>query len=232
MSDEAVILEEQVTQYLRSHPKFFEQYPALLADMYIPSPHGSGTVSLAERQQLAQRDKIRVLDAKLAELLQFGKENDAISAKVHTLSVALLSSGTLSSIVDTATKNLRQDFAVPYAGLRLWAKPKHTEDSELGIFNAVGEELRIWAAALTDPYCGKFPELAPGMALDDWFKSTDFTGAGEAQSFAIIPLATNELVGLLTIASDEASRFYPGMGTMYLNRIGQLISAALTQHIE
>jgi len=64
--------EEQITEFLRADPTFFERNAHLLTEIYLPSPHGSGTVSLAERQQLAQRDKIRVLEVKMSELIQFG----------------------------------------------------------------------------------------------------------------------------------------------------------------
>jgi hypothetical protein len=33
--------------------------------------------------------------------------------------------------------------------------------------------------------------------------------------------------GLLVLASEDAYRFYPDMGTMYLSRIGELAGAAL-----
>ena len=56
-----IINEADVAQYLESNPEFFSNNIGLLATMYLPNPHGSGTVSLAERQQAAQRDKIRQL---------------------------------------------------------------------------------------------------------------------------------------------------------------------------
>jgi uncharacterized protein YigA (DUF484 family) len=31
------------------------------------------------------------------------------------------------------------------------------------------------------------------------------------------------------LASEDAKRFYPEMGTLYLDRLGQLIGAALTR---
>ena len=34
-------------------------------------------------------------------------------------------------------------------------------------------------------------------------------------------------VGLLTLASEDPQRFYPEMGTMYLKRLGDSVSAAL-----
>ena len=50
-----VLTAEQVKAYLQTHPEFFEQHAKLLAEITLPSPHGSGVISLAERQQLAQR---------------------------------------------------------------------------------------------------------------------------------------------------------------------------------
>ncbi len=41
--------EDEITAYLASHPEFFERNASLLADVHLPSPHGGGTISLAER---------------------------------------------------------------------------------------------------------------------------------------------------------------------------------------
>jgi len=48
---------------------------------YLSPPPGGRAISIAERQQLALRDKNRLLETKLRELIQFGEENDAISEK-------------------------------------------------------------------------------------------------------------------------------------------------------
>ena len=42
-------------------------------------------------------------------------------------------------------------------------------------------------------------------------------------------LAVVTVAGLLVLASEEAKRFYAGMGTLYLERLGQLIGAALVR---
>src|ERR1017187_6568548 len=97
--------EEQIADYLRENPTFFEHNAHLLAEIYLPSPHGNGTISLAERQQLAQRDKIRILEAKLSELIQFGEENDVISEKVHRLSLGLQVARNFDALVQTVTHN-------------------------------------------------------------------------------------------------------------------------------
>ncbi|MDX9952104.1 MAG: DUF484 family protein [Methylophilaceae bacterium] len=213
---------EQVAAYLRKHPQFFEHHAALLTELYLPSPHGSGTVSLAERQQLTQRDRIRVLEAKVAEFLQYGRENDQISEKVHRLSLGLLAAPDLEVLLQLLMQDLRDSFSVPYSGLRLWVKPRDSKDADNEVFREVDAELRSWTQGLVDPYCGH----RPGLELDSWF------GAGASpKSFALIALRGENVIGLLAIASDDDKRFHPEMGTQYLTRIGELVSAALLRYV-
>jgi len=215
--------EDQITEYLRENPQFFEHHPVLLAEMYLPSPHGSGTVSLAERQQLAQRDRIRVLEAKMAKLLQFGEENDATSEKVHRLSLGLLAAQSLEVLLQLLTHTLREDFNIPHASLRLWANPHNSLDQSNSAFQPVDAELQSWTQSLVTPYCGH----KPGLELDNWF------GEGATpKSFALIALRGEKVFGLLAMAADDEQRFYPEMGTMYLKRIGELVSAALLRYID
>jgi len=216
------VSEDQVAVYLKSNPKFFERHAELLVDMYLPSTHGVGTVSLAERQQLAQRDKIRVLEAKMAEFLRYGEENDAISDKVHRLSLGLLAAQNFDILTQILTHTLKEDFKVSYAGLRLWAAPQNPANGSNPIFEPVDEELRNWANSLSTPYCGH----RAGLDVTGWFGET-----AEPQSFALIALRSDKVFGLLAMASEDEKRFYPEMGTLYLKRIGELVSASLLRHI-
>jgi len=204
------VTENQVTAYLRANPQFFELNSALLAELYLPSPHGNGTVSLAERQQLAQRDRIRVLEVKYAELLRFGAENDAISDKVHRLSLGLLATQSFEVLIQLLVHNLREDFSVPHVGIRLWANPQNNADSANEVFQPVDTELITWTQSLVTPYCGHRPE----QELDSWFGE-----AAAPKSFALIALRGEKVFGLLAMASEDEQRFYP------------LVSAALLRYI-
>lgn len=223
LPDEEIPSPESVVAFLRKNPQFFEHNAGLLTDLYLPSPHGSGTVSLAERQQLTQRDRIRVLEAKVAEYLQYGRENDQISEKVHRLSLGLLAAPTLDVMVQLLIQDLQSSFTVPYVGLRSWANPKDSNDADNEVFTPIDVELRSWAQGLVEPYCGH----RPGLELDTWFGE-----AATPKSFALIALGTDKITGLLAIASDDEQRFNPGMGTQYLTRIGELVSAALLRYTE
>ena len=216
------ISEDQVSAYLRENPQFFERNPVLLSEMYLPSPHGGGTISLAERQQLAQRDRIRVLEVKLSELLHFGEENDAISDKVHSLCLGIIAAADLQALTRLVTQNLCEDFQVPYAAIRLWVAPKNISDAISTEFNEVDAGVKSWTQGLTTPYCG----YRPGLELDGWFD-----GTAAPKSYALIALRGEQAFGLLAMASDDEQRFYPAMGTLYLKRIGEIVSAALQCHL-
>lgn len=215
--------EDQITEFLRGDPTFFERNAHLLTEIYLPSPHGNGTVSLAERQQLAQRDKIRVLEAKLSELIQFGEENDVISEKVHRLSLGILAARNLEALVETIIDTLREDFQVPHVALRLWGLPQSAEDGARAEFAPVEDALPLWAQGLTVPYCGH----RAGIDIDAWFGETN----APLKSYAVIALRGEHAFGLLAMASEDAQRFYPEMGTLYLKRIGELASVALLRYL-
>jgi uncharacterized protein YigA (DUF484 family) len=69
---------EQVAEFLRQNPGFFETHVDVLMNLQIPHPHGGRAVSIGERQLVAVREKSKLLEDKLRELIQFGEENDAL----------------------------------------------------------------------------------------------------------------------------------------------------------
>ena len=219
---EQPLADYQVSSYLRAHPQFFEHHTSLLAELYLPSPHGQGTISLAERQQLAQRDRIRVLDAKLAQLMKYGEENDAIGEKVHRLSLGLLATEHVEVLVSLLEHSLREDFQVPYVSLRLWVPPRDSANASQPVFADVDQEVQRWVQGLASPYCGNHP----GMPLQGWFGAE-----AKPASFGVMALKAEQVFGVLALASDDEKRFYADMGTLYLKRIGELVSAALLRHI-
>jgi uncharacterized protein YigA (DUF484 family) len=210
---------EDVARYLQDNPIFFERYAELLAQIHVPHPHGTHAIPLSDRQVLSLREKNRALEAKLSELIQFGEENDAISEKVHRLSMAMLSAADLAAVFASLEFNLREDFAVPHVALRVWRG-----SADLPEFAPVSEEVRAFARALEQPFCG--PNT--GFEAVGWLRDA----AEHVRSVAFMPVRDrDEVIGLLMLASEDAQRFYPEMGTLYLKRIGELVSAALLRYV-
>lgn len=211
---------EEIVEFLRENPAFFAEYGEVLADVAIPQLDSGQTISLTERQMQALRTKNRKLEHKLAELIQFGEENDLISEKLHRLFVGLIAAETFQAVIHLLNFHLRDDFAVPHVALRLWAAPTSIE--ELPEFAAVGEELQVFAETLTRPYCGS----TSGFGTATWFGES----AAHIRSQALIALRNGGgTMGMVALGSEDLQRFYADMGTLYLERLGEAVSAALAR---
>lgn len=215
MTDTSVLQPELVAEYLTRHPNFFNDFPALLADIHVPHPHGTHAVSMGERQLISLREKVRLLENKLAELIQFGEENDSISEKLHAMTLALLAAATPEAVVAALNLHLRDGFAVPHYAVRVWNLP----ETDQPLTQPVAQNVRDAVASMSFPVCGA---LAMPEARE-WFGEI----ASHLRSFAAIPLNHQGNLGLLVLASEEPNRFYASMGTLYLTRLGQVLAAAL-----
>ena len=211
---------EEVAQYLQSNPQFFEEHAELVSHMVIPHPHGGRTISITERQMLSLRDKNRLLEGKLSEMLQFGEENDGISEKMHRLGVAMVAAATFQSVLHTLNFHLRDDFSIPHVALRLWDRPENAE--ELPEFTEVSEELQVFAETLGQPYCGS----TSGFETSSWFGEV----SKHIRSQALIAMRNGGgTIGMIALGSEDGQRFFAGMGTLYLERLGEMASAALAR---
>ena len=199
---------EDVAQYLQDNPQFFEEHIETLAQITLAHPHGGRTISLGERQLLALREKNKEFEKKLHELIEFAKDNDALQHKVHEFIVALFAARDLTTLQEMIPHLLREIFTVPHAVLRLWqASPPSVE-------------VLAFTDAQAQPVC--LHHAAHDTA--GWFGEH----AAQLHSFAYLPLhAGSETIGLLVLASEDKQRFYPEMGTVFLQRIAEAASAAL-----
>lgn len=207
---------EAVVNYLKQHPEFFEEQAEFLATIMIPHPHGGRAIPISERQILTLRDKSRQLEDKLRELIEYGEENDVIGEKLHRLTLALVTARDVEGVIAALYFNLREDFAVPHTVLRLWPEAGRRDLAE---FRAVSAAARDFAESLASPYCSAHAMVDTA----EWFGEA----APHLRSFAYIALKTERAFGLLAMASEDAQRFYPEMGTLYLKRLGETAAAAL-----
>ena len=204
-----------IAAYLKIHPEFFEHYADLLAQVLIPNPHGGNAISITERQISTLRDRTKKLEAKLAELIQFGEENDAIADKLHRLTLALIEAGDFAAVMSALYASLGEDFAVPHVVIRLWGFNAPAGEEDWEEFKPLEAASFSLASNLRTPHCG------PGTGFESWL-------GDRVRSLALVPLSRDkETVGLLALGSEEAQRFYPGMETLFLARLGDVASAAL-----
>ena len=209
-----------VARFLKENPNFFEEYADVIAEIFVPHPHGGHAIPIAERQILTLRDKNGELENRLRDMIRFGGENDLISEKLHRSTLALIAASDLETSLAVLYHSLKEDFGVPHVATRLWGKVP--EQSYLPELAATSQELRDYADQLGAPHCGP---IAP-------FESRDWFDAGDAmKSFAFLPLRTAYTFGLLGLGDEDSERFHPGMGTVYLMRLAELASVATARYL-
>lgn len=219
------ITEDDIAQYLAATPGFFERHAELLASVTFASPHGQRAVSLHERQAEMLRDKIKLLEQRVMEMVRHSNENAAIAAKVHQWARQLAGVRWAAEVPQAVEQGIRTLFDVPQVALRVWGvAPAHLNAP---FTQGVSEDVRAFASSLTMPFCG--PNL--GFEATAWLPD-----AQEARSLALLPLregaidsADSPAFGLVVLASHDAQRFDATMGTEFLVRMAELASSALSR---
>lgn len=211
--------EQAVADYLLAHADFFERHSGLLSKLRLRHPTGEA-VSLIERQVELLRSQNRTLERRLVDLVEVARANDSVLERLHELAVALLSADDGGERVRLLEDNLRSHFGADEIRLLLFTgKPE-----ALGLTNVrrVGRtELAEFARFLEEgkPTCGR---LRPPQ-LEYLFAER----AASIASAALVPVGSRARFGLLALGSREAERFSPTLGTVFLNRIGELVEQAL-----
>jgi uncharacterized protein len=209
-----------VADFLSDNPHFFEEHSELLARVKLTSPVAGRAVSLQERQMEVLRDKIKVHEMRLAELLRIAQENDAITQKFHMWTRSLLLARNDVDMSHTLVNGLQTIFSVPHATLRIWGVSE--EFTHTWFAANVSEDAKIFCNGLTTPYCGPNQDFEAASWIDD---------ADSVQSIAMLPLRladAPEAFGLLVLGSPDPQRFTADMATDFLSKISETASAALT----
>ena len=204
---------EDVAHYLLNTPEFFDQHAEVLAQITLQHPHGGRTISLSERQLFTLREKNKQLEKQLHDLLEFAKENEVLQHKVHEFTMALFAARDLTTLQEIIIYLLHDIFSVPHVAMHLWQ------------ISPPSMEVLMFSDEQTKPVClHQAPHDTAG-----WFGES----AALLHSFACLPLHAGSVsVGMLVLASEEKQRFYPEMGTVFLQRISDAVASALHPYLE
>ncbi len=214
------ITEDDIAHYLANTPDFFARHAELLAAVQLTSPHGGRAVSLQERQAEMLREKIKVLEQRLVEMVRNGSDNMVIAARLQRWARELLLARPGPALPGIIVREVQAQFMVPQAAIKVWDVDARYADEPFA--QGASEDARSFASSLTQPYCG----VNSGFEAVGWLPEP-----GAALSVALVPLRAAEgqpASGLLVLASPDAQRFASGMGTDFLERIAQLAGAALS----
>ena len=217
--------EKSVADYLRDNPDFFLNNTSLLAALQVPHAVGPA-VSLVEHQVKVLRDQNSQLKRKLMDLVHVARDNNRLNERMHQLTLGLINATSLEALLDTLRENLLVEFKADTVTLRLAGLPEaRARECAVDLFDTDSNELNHFEAFLKSsrPQCGRFKQEQLQYLFGDQ--------AQAIESVALIPLGPKVSLGLLAIGSREASRFHPGMGTLFLTHLGELTGLLLADHL-
>ncbi len=207
-------LQQQVSDYLVTHPDFFVRHPEVLAEIDIPHPTGDA-VSLIERQVRTLREQNRRYRSQLESLLEIARENDALAKRLHRLTLALIETRSFDEVLNTLQDELRNLFQADAVEMKLFSAEElaaHGSEAGPAMFSDFIRKER--------PSCGELPP----EQLDYLFGPQ----AGGTGSVALIPLHATPLVGILAIGSHDPQRFEASKSVDFLRRLADIVSATLS----
>ncbi|CAL1239156.1 DUF484 family protein [Candidatus Methylocalor cossyra] len=210
---------EEVEEFLRRHPWFFQDRLDLLEILRVPHPCGEA-VSLVARQTAVLRERNQRMERQLGDILKIARDNDALYHRLHHLTLTLLDAAHLEDALAGLKWSLHHHFQADFVAVRI-AQPRFespVRDLALREGSAVAQRFAsVWE--LGGPRCG-----VPERAEARWLFGQD---APEVASQALIPLRQAGLRGLLAIGSRDPERFQAGLGSLFLTRLGEIVSARL-----
>ena len=216
---------QEIMDYLTNNPDFFNQNTDFLASLKIP--HSSGTaVSLIERQVSILREQNDQHKAQLNELFAIAKENEQSNQHMHKLTLSLLSCDGIDACEVVLDESLCDDFSIDAVALKLSIEPLKDQPEHIFIQknSTLAQELDK-ILNTRKPMCGFFKKLPLETLFDKKSQSLS--------SLAVIPLfiEKNNCFGTLILGSNNMHRFNADMGTVFLERLGEILSHRLNRFI-
>ena len=204
--------DEAVAAYLMRHPDFLVYYPEVLAKLHIP--HGSGgAVSLIERQVVVLREQLGSERGRLNHLVARAREYEALSARIHELTLKLILARDLEQVHAALEVTLSEEFSADAVALKLFpvdAQQRPADPMVRAFIDFIDRDRCL---------CGPLaPEQSAPLFGDE---------ARAILSAALVPIKGHDQSGVLAIGSRDPHRFTDDMGTELLERLGAIAGAKL-----
>jgi uncharacterized protein YigA (DUF484 family) len=222
------LTDDQVADYLRRRPDFFEDKPHLLAEMSLPHQVTGKTVSLVERQVSILRERNMDMRHRLNQLLDNARTNDILFEKTKRLMLNLLDTDQLDDCLDALFFSFQNEFEIHYSRLILINSPSHEfprpANQQAIIMDRLSVEENL--SSITRNHraiCGQ---------LDQQEKQFIFQNqANDIGSTAITCLIHDtKLIGLLAIANRDPQHYRSSMNTLFLNFVANVLSRMMVAY--
>lgn len=223
--EQLLAVDLELISLLRDNSDILLRHPELLAVLEVPHQSGQA-VSLIERQVSVFRQQAQVQDKRLRELMDVARDNERLAESRHGLALNLLSAHDLDDVVSTVLDVLSNELSADYVEIKLFSDDKDRIEQSPGLFvDSSDEALTAFKTMLEqkNTVCGK--------AITEQKTFLFKENADDINSVAVIPLVAGANLGLIGLGANDVERFKPSMGTDFLSKIGDLISASLAIHL-
>ncbi len=217
------ISEEQVEQYLRSHPGFFVDHPGLLADISLPHESGQA-ISLVERQVSVLRERNMDMRHRLSKLLDNARVNDKLYEKTKRLTLAMLEGQDLGDIIDALRYSFDNEFKIPYTAVLLYGDSNQVPACEARVVEL--DEARNHIGTLI-----KSNKATSGVIKAEEQAFLFGADSEKIGSVATAPLIHGNTFGLLAIGHDDPEYYRSSMGTLFLSYIAEALNRLLPKYL-
>jgi len=229
---------EEVSHFLQEHPEFFITHEHLLTRLRLPQDD-NGTLSLVSRQSELLREKQTTLEQALHDLHREAQANEFRSLHLHRLAVHLVSAPTPCMMLQTLREHLCTNFDLVAALIHFDRRSTsvqtlYAQCPELDFESEIGSAL---TTAWMSLYQIKTPQTP--RSNNDLRQILRRHGLPETASIAVIPIdakrtinqisPTTERLGTLLLIKRNPQGFSPDMGKLFLEQIGELLSASLAR---
>jgi uncharacterized protein YigA (DUF484 family) len=209
--------EEDIINYLKKHPSFFEHHPNLLKRLHLQ--HDSGTaISLIERQNHIFRKENRELIDRLNKFIAVAQRNDRLFLNLQSLVLNLIQCTDLNQMAAALQQGLTEKFDVD--DVQLVLSHQVSRDGDLWLHCDKHTLTKQFPAAIKDKKssCGVFDEETRNLLF----------GQVEMGSIALGAISCKSgQVGILALGSKSETHFRSGTDTLFLSHLANVISQLL-----
>ena len=207
-----MITTEDVLDYLRQNPAFFDDNEDILGDLNLAGPENLGP--FVEKQIEVLKNRENQQKARVELIVDSARSNLKLEDDFLEIAMRLLSEGQIQGNPEhIAGALLIRQFNVTEAVFLM-------DGNDSGSGNAVYEEVKQRIAHKSS-ICD---DRVSNSLLESIF-DRDAQGIG---SCAFIPLVFNDnITGVMVLGSVSQERFSPGMGVNFLDKLGMLVGSYL-----
>jgi uncharacterized protein YigA (DUF484 family) len=203
---------QEIIDYLKQHPSFFVENEELLT--YLEFGAEKGSTPFYERQLQVLKDRESRQKSQIDLIVDSARNNQKLESDLLEMAVRLLSNGKNGGDpAGIVVESVKSVFNVNEAVILL---DNLDENSMRQVFEQVRQRV-IHKSSICD-------DRVSSNLLEALFQ----VQGNEVRSCAFVPLLySNEINGIMVLGAAREERFQPGIGVLYLDRLGLLVGSFL-----